>query len=142
MSSLETAIALALKVHAGQFDKAGLPYILHPLRIMGKFNKEHEKIVSVLHDVVEDCSVTLEHLAQLGFSEEIIYAIDCLTKQDGEPYMDFIIRLANNKLAQTVKIEDIKDNLDITRLSISLNEKDIARIKKYHEAYLYLTKHA
>jgi (p)ppGpp synthase/HD superfamily hydrolase len=137
MSILDTAIALACKVHAGQVDKSGAPYILHPLRLMLSFQHENERIVSVLHDVVEDGNVTLDDLRQLGLSEMVIEAINCLSKSPGESYEHFISRLSVNKLARKVKIADIKDNLDVTRLH-SLNDLDLARVKKYNTALRYL----
>jgi (p)ppGpp synthase/HD superfamily hydrolase len=137
MNNLDVAIGFACKVHAGQVDKAGQPYILHPLRIMLKFQSEDERIVSVLHDVVEDGYVSFDELRGLGFSESIINAIDCLSKRPGERYEDFIQRLSSNKMATRVKIEDIRDNLDITRLC-SFGDEDFIRTVKYHEALQYL----
>lgn len=114
---LEKAIGLASNVHTGQVDKAGKPYILHPLRLMLMFNSEEEMIVAVLHDVVEDGGVTLAQLQQHGFSQSIVTAIDCLTRRDNESYEDFILRVKRNNLASKVKIGDIRDNLDLTRLT-------------------------
>lgn len=133
MNNLDVAIAFACKVHAGQVDKSGQPYILHPLRLMLRFQDEDERIVSVLHDVVEDGNVSFNELRGLGFCESIIEAIDCLSKRPGERYEDFIQRLASNKLAKQVKIEDIRDNLDITRLC-SFGDEDCIRTVKYHKA--------
>lgn len=138
MSMLDIAIALASKVHAGQVDKAGQPYILHPLRLMLKFQNENERVVAVLHDVVEDSNVTLDELRQQGFSEMVVTAIDLLSKKTGESYEDFIVRLSSNQLAKRVKVEDIKDNLDVSRLN-SLEDNDLQRIAKYHKALRYLT---
>jgi len=137
-SMLEKSIGLASKVHAGQVDKAGKPYILHPLRLMLKFNSEEEMIVAVLHDVVEDGDVTLEQLQQHGFSQSIVVAIDCLTRRNSESYEDFIARVKINNLACKVKIEDIKDNLDLTRLA-TVSERDLLRAIKYHKALGVLT---
>lgn len=138
MNQLDSAIALACKVHAGQVDKSGQAYILHPLRLMLQFEQDDERIVSVLHDVVEDGGVTFDQLRQLGLSDAIIEAIDCLSKRPGEHYDDFIARLAGNRLARVVKIEDIKHNLDVTRLP-ALHEKDLLRIAKYHKALGFLS---
>lgn len=137
MSNIDTAIALACRVHKDQVDKSGRPYILHPLRLMFKFQGENERIVGILHDVVEDGGVTLDELRQSGFCESVIEAIDCLSKRDDEIYEDFIYRLSSNELASKVKVEDIRDNLDITRLN-SLGEKELARIVKYHKALRFL----
>lgn len=133
MSDLDQAISIANKAHAGQLDKAGQPYILHPLRLMLKFQAKDEMIVAVLHDVVEDSSFTLESLKDYGFSEVIINAIESLTKNKGETYEDFISRVSSNNLAKKIKIEDIRDNLDLTRLD-KITEKDLARVEKYHRA--------
>lgn len=127
-----------MDAHAGQLDKAGQPYILHPLRLMFRFEIEVEQIVAVMHDVVEDSEVTLGDLRGSLFSEQIVEAIDCLTKREGEAYEDFITRVLSNDLASKIKTEDIRDNLDLTRLS-KVGEKDLGRVKKYHRALRRLT---
>lgn len=139
MSNLDTAIAISSRVHTGQVDKADQPYILHPLRVMLKFQSEHERIVAVLHDVIEDSEISLDDLERLGFSATIIEAIDCLTKRAEETYEEFISRVSLNDLARKIKIEDIKDNMDLTRID-SINDIDLARIKKYHRALKFLSK--
>lgn len=141
MSDLDCAIRLACAAHHGQTDKSGAPYILHPLRLMFKFHDEEHRIVSVLHDVVEDSTVSFEDLARAGFSEKTVAALCCLTKQEGELYDDFIARLASNELARRVKIEDVKDNLDVTRLPL-LTNSDVLRIEKYHHALRYLEQYS
>lgn len=139
MSDLDKAIAISSRAHTGQIDKAGQPYILHPLRVMFKFQNEHERIVAVLHDVIEDSEISLDDLKKLDFSTTIIEAIDCLTKRAGETYEEFISRVSLNDLARKIKIEDIKDNMDLTRIG-SINDIDLARIKKYHRALKFLDK--
>lgn len=104
---------------------------------MLKFHDEDERIVSVLHDVVEDVCVSLDELWGLGLCESIVEAIDCLSKRPGERYEDFIQRLSSNKLAKRVNIEDIRENLDITRLC-SFGDEDFIRTVKYHKALQYL----
>lgn len=138
MSELEKAIEIACRAHAGQVDKAGQSYILHPLRLMFKFQPEIEQIIAVLHDVIEDSNVTLSDIEKNGFSPLVVKALDCLTKKDNEEYEDFISRVSTNELAKKIKIEDLKDNMDLTRLSL-LNEKDIVRVEKYHNALKKLT---
>lgn len=133
MNILDAAVALACRVHAGQLDKSGKPYILHPLRLMLKFEDVDEQVVSVLHDVVEDGDVTLEDLRELGVSSAAVAAIDCLSKREGEVYEDFIARIKPNDLARRVKIADIRDNLDLTRLP-RVSDKDLQRVAKYHRA--------
>lgn len=130
---VEKAIKLALKIHTGQVDKAGKPYILHPLRLMLKFSTDDEMITALMHDVVEDGGITLADLENLGFSKNVVSAIDCLTKRDNESYEAFIKRINQNPLAKKIKIEDLKDNMDLTRLD-SISDKDIARAQKYHKA--------
>ncbi|MFT7372676.1 MAG: (p)ppGpp synthase/HD superfamily hydrolase [Oleiphilaceae bacterium] len=137
MSDIDKAISIATKAHAGQLDKAGQPYILHPLRLMFKFHSNDEMIVAVLHDVVEDSSFTLENLKDYKFSEVVINAIAILTKSNNESYEDFILRVSNNELARKIKIEDIKDNLDLTRLN-KITDNDLVRIEKYHRALKWL----
>jgi (p)ppGpp synthase/HD superfamily hydrolase len=137
MSDLETAIGLACRVHLGQRDKAGQAYILHPLRLMLKLPNEDERIAAVLHDVVEDGDVSLDDLRQMGFAAPVVDAIDCLSRRPEETYEQFIGRIALNSLATRVKMEDLKDNMDLTRLGL-VEDKDLERIGKYHRALMYL----
>lgn len=137
MSSLEKAIAIAAQAHEGQRDKAGDPYILHPLRVMMKMTTETERITAVLHDVIEDSDWTIERLRREGFHAEILDALDCLTKQDGEEYGEFIERVKLNPLAVKVKKADLEDNLDVARLE-TVTETDTKRFKKYKQALLVL----
>ena len=141
MSTLQRAIEIATKAHAGQIDKGGKEYIGHPLRVMEMGNTEAEKIVGVLHDVIEDTSITIEYLSEEGFSKEILDALLCVTKlSNKEDYDHFISRVMTNTLAVKVKINDLKDNMDITRL-IRVTEKDLVRIRKYQKAYNRLMNH-
>lgn len=100
MGNLDAAIALACRVHAGQLDKSGQPYIMHPLRLMLKFSCEEEKIVAVLHDVIEDDNVGIEELRLLGLTEIVIDAIKCISRKPSESYEDFIRRVSANELAK------------------------------------------
>ena len=135
MSTLQRAIEIATEAHKGQYDKAGNDYIGHPLRVMEMGMTENEKIVGVLHDVVEDSDWTFEALAAEGFSQEIIEALRCVTKvSENENYDDFIERVKKNPLAVAVKINDLSDNMDIRRLPY-LSDKDVKRLKKYLKAY-------
>jgi hypothetical protein len=136
-NALEVAIALACESHRGQTDKAGKPYILHPLRVMLRFESTSEQIVAVLHDVVEDSSVTLDRLFELGFDPSVVNAIDALTRRRGESYDDFIDRILADPLATRIKVRDIQDNLDVSRLP-SLGDEDLQRITKYHQALMRL----
>lgn len=139
MSTLERAIEIATEAHCGQFDKAGNDYIGHPLRVMAAGKNTEEKIVGVLHDVVEDTNWSFERLAAEGFSVEIIEALRCVTKlSENEPYDKFITRVKENPLAVAVKLNDLTDNMDIRRLPY-ISDKDVKRLKKYLKAYKQLT---
>jgi len=135
MSTLARAIEIAVIAHKGQKDKTGADYILHPLRVMGKGKTETEKICGVLHDVVEDSNWSFESLGKEGFSTEVISILRCVTKEsEDENYDIFINRIIQNPIAITVKINDLLDNMDITRFK-QLNEKDLNRLNKYLKAY-------
>lgn len=139
MSTLERAIQIATEAHKGQLDKAGRDYIGHPLRVMEMGKTEDEKIVGVLHDVIEDTDWTFEMLEAEGFSREVIEALKCVTKlSENENYDEFIERVRKNPLAVAVKINDLTDNMDIRRLPY-LSDKDVKRLKKYLKAYKKLT---
>ena len=139
MSTLERAIEIAAEAHKGQVDKAGNEYIGHPLRVMEMGKTLEEKIVGVLHDVVEDTDWTFERLEAEGFAPKVIAALRCVTKtSENENYDDFIERVKKNALATAVKINDLTDNMDIRRLPY-LSDKDVKRLKKYLKAYKRLT---
>lgn len=139
MSDLTTAIKIACDVHANQRDKAGESYILHPLRLMQRLKDKNTMIVAVLHDVIEDSQYDLEFLRAQGFDESILEAVDAISKRKNESYKDFVERLSFNDMAVKVKIEDLKDNLDLTRLK-NIDGKDLERIDKYHKALVFLEK--
>lgn len=134
---LERAAKICLSVHAGQRDKAGEAYFLHPFRVAMDCDTDEEKIVALLHDVVEDGDIDEDFLIQDGFSKNVVDAIISLTKKEEEEYDDFIKRLAFNFLARRVKIKDLEDNLNILRLK-NLNENDLVRCNKYLKALDYL----
>lgn len=136
---LENAILFATKAHKGQKDKGGKPYILHPLRVMLCCKKQEEQITAILHDVLEDTNNTKEDLQKAGFSDEIVEAVVCLTKQKNEDYFDYIHRVKQNKIARIVKLADLEDNMDLKRL-LTVTEKDKARVQKYQEAKELLEK--
>jgi (p)ppGpp synthase/HD superfamily hydrolase len=133
MSTLERAIALAAKAHEGQVDKAGAPYILHPIRVMLRLSAIEERITAVLHDVVEDCNVSLQNLREEGFSETVLNAIDSVTKRTGESYEDFVLRAASNRIGRQVKLADLEDNCDLSRIA-NPTDRDYERIEKYRRA--------
>ena len=127
------AARIAAVAHQHQLDKAGEAYILHPLRLMARAQTDDERIVALLHDVVEDSDWTLEALAAEGFPPRIVDAIGCLTNREGESYDEFITRVLTNFLASRIKLLDIEDNMDMTRLG-ALTDKDLERLRKYHAA--------
>ena len=133
-ADLDKAILIAVQAHYGQKDRYGQPYILHPLRVMMKVKSETEKIIAALHDVVEDSALTLEDLKKEGFSNEIIRAVDCLTKREGEPYEAHVERARLNRLALPVKIADLEDNMDPQRMGM-LSDGDKKRIVRYRETW-------
>ncbi|HWW72943.1 MAG TPA: HD domain-containing protein [Duganella sp.] len=130
MATLERAIAIAAEAHAGQVDKAGQAYILHPLRVMLRMASEHERMAAVLHDVVEDTPVSLQQLAAEGFPPEVIGAVDALTKRAGESRVDAARRAADDAVAREVKLADNAENMDLTRIQHP-TERDFARLEEY-----------
>lgn len=134
MPTLEDAIALAVKAHAGQVDKVGQPYILHPLRVMFAVEGEAARMAGILHDVVEDTDVTFDQLREMGYSEEVIEALDCLTRREDETYAEFVERARVNPMARQVKIADIEDNMDIRRLH-EVTEDAMSRLQRYLKAW-------
>ncbi len=138
MSTLERAIAIAATAHQGQRDKADAPYILHPLRVMLRVGTTAERITAVLHDVVEDCEGwSFERLLSEGFSTEIIDALQAVTKREGEPYEDFVARACQNPIGRRVKLSDLHDNCDLSRISHP-TDKDHERIARYRRAIAYI----
>ena len=132
MATLERAIEIAAKAHSGQIDKAGQPYVLHPLRLMLAVNTPQERMAAVLHDVVEDTTVTLSELAQEGFPPEVVAAVKSLTKLPGESRIEAANRAAANPVARAVKLADVTDNMDLSRIA-NPTEKDFARLKEYEQ---------
>ena len=143
--NLEKAIKIAVEAHTGQVDKGGNPYILHPLRVMLSLNSEQERVVGVLHDVVEDCKGwTWERLKEQGCSDEIIEALKSVSKTPEEEaeyqelledkklghYLEFIQRAKANEIGRRVKKADIRDNLDISRID-DITSSDISRLNRY-----------
>lgn len=133
MNDLERAIELAVTAHTGETDKAGATYIRHPIRVMQQMDTEEERVAAVLHDVVEDASYTLDDIED-EFGATIRDAVDALTKRDDESYQEFAARAAANDIARTVKIADIEDNMDLTRLS-ELDDELLEKQTEYHEAW-------
>jgi guanosine-3',5'-bis(diphosphate) 3'-pyrophosphohydrolase len=140
--TLEDALILAADKHRGQKDKAGNPYILHPLRVMhhlGHAATPEERLAAVLHDVVEDCDVTLADLRALGYAEAVVAAVDALTKrpEEEDDYFAAIRRAGADPIARRVKIADLTDNLDLSRIAAP-SARDHARIERYRQALAML----
>lgn len=130
---LESAIVLAAGAHRGQKDRAGAPYILHPLRVMLSLREPLEMIAGVLHDVVEDGGITLDQLRNAGYPVEVVDALDALTRRSGESYGDYLMRVKANPLALRVKLADLRDNLDESRIP-EPSEADRLLWEKYRRA--------
>jgi (p)ppGpp synthase/HD superfamily hydrolase len=135
---LEKAISLAVTAHRGQRDRYGAPYILHPLRVMSRVHSVTEKIIAILHDVVEDTEWTFEELKRDGFPDSVLAALDCLTKREEEDYEEFVKRSESNVLARSIKLADLEDNMDLRRLS-AVTEQDKQRLEKYVKAWRKLS---
>lgn len=131
--TLERAIAIAAAAHEGQVDKGGSPYILHPLKVMLRVDTLEERIVAVLHDVVEDCGISLDDLRKEGFSETVLAAIESVTKLPGESYELFVERAAQNPIGRVVKLADLEENSDVSRIA-QPSWEDLERIEKYRRA--------
>ena len=141
MASIEKALQIAVRAHEGQKDKDGQPYILHPLRVMNAVEDGPAKIVAVLHDVIEDTSVTSEDLRREGFDEVILAAVECLTHRKNEPYAEYVIRCKGNVIARQVKLADLEDNARPSRALLRTDriEPDMTRLRKYFLSYKFLS---
>ncbi len=135
---LEKAIMIAVQAHKGQIDKAGKPYILHPLRVMNSGKTEKEMICGVLHDVIEDTSITLDNLREEGFSEDIIHILDLLTRDKNMTYDEYIDRLSTDIEAISIKLYDLTDNMNRDRIP-NPTITDAKRHLKYEKAYEHLS---
>ena len=130
----QIALELAVEKHKNQTDKAGNPYILHPLHVMENVNG---KIVAILHDIIEDTDITENYLLKIGLSKRIVDAVVALTRSEDMDYQEYIKNLSSNPLAKEVKLADLEHNMDLKRLP-TLEEKDLERNRKYQIAYHYL----
>ena len=136
-SQSEKAYEIAKKAHLGQIDKAGEDYIKHPEKVASFVSSDEEKSVAYLHDVIEDTELTLEDLREYGFSEEVLKAVDVITKKRWQDYQTYLNSVKENKLARVVKLADLRHNSDLTRL-INITEKDVERREKYQKAIDFL----
>lgn len=131
------AIQIATKAHAGQVDRGGHPYIQHPQAVAASVTSTEHKIVAYLHDVVEDTEVRLEDLQKMGFPPRIVKAIGILTKPKQMRYLDYIAKVKEDELARVVKVADLHNNMDLSRIPEPA-EKDYARVEKYKKALAIL----
>ncbi len=128
------------KAFEGKTDKGGKPYIEHLLFVANKMKSEEEKIVGLLHDIVEDIEgITLETLKQMGYSENIVKAVDAMTKRKGEDYEEYLKRVKQNPIARKVKLADLEHNMDLSRIE-NPTEKDYERIEKKYKKALKILK--
>lgn len=136
---LGKVLVLATNAHAGQFDKGGKPYILHPLAVMALLNSDDEELqcIALLHDVIEDTKTTWAQLKEIGCTDRIIDAVDALTKMPGQSYDEYKEEVFSNKDAMVVKMADLRHNTDIRRLK-GVSQKDIDRLAKYNLFFLEL----
>lgn len=138
MTKVEKAIEIAIKGHKDQKDKSGLPYILHPLRVMLKMHLEEEMIPAVLHDILEDTSIDENQLLAAEIPKESIAIVKLLTKNKGDDYLEYIQRIKKDRVAAKIKLADITDNIDIMRLP-KIDNEDIARFNHYLKALKILS---
>lgn len=131
------AMKIAYKAHNGQMDKGGIPYIFHPYHLAEQMKTEETVITALLHDIIEDTPLTISWLREQGFSESVLEALTLLRHEADMPYMEYIQKLQNNKIACQVKLEDLKHNSDISRMD-QMDDRDRKRLKKYKEAITYL----
>ena len=131
------AMKIAYDAHCGQVDKTGVPYIYHPIHIAERMEDEDSTIVALLHDVIEDTELTIEDLRKYGFSNEILESINVITKRKDDDYFNYIERIKNNKIALKVKVEDLRHNMDLTRIE-NVTQKDLIRLEKYKKAEKFL----
>ena len=134
MSRYYKVLEFAMQKHDGQVDKSGKPYILHPMEVALFLYKESDKIVALLHDVLEDTDATVEDLVAIGLYDCEVEAIKLLTKPRKEDYMHYVRRVAENPIARRVKMADLRHNMDISRLNV-VTERDLARVEQYKKAY-------
>lgn len=133
------AYKIARKAHEGQVDKGGRPYINHPLTVAKNVKGHEEKIVALLHDVVEDSNYSLEDIKSFGFSENVVKSIECLTRDKDEDYDNYIKRILSNPIAVKVKIADMEHNSDLSRIPL-ITEEIRQRVKKYEHYLKVLSK--
>lgn len=136
----KVALRICYEAHAGQLDRAGMPYVFHPFHVAEQMETEDEVCVALLHDVVEDTELTLYDLRAAGMGDEVLAAVALLSHDPGVPYLEYVASVAENELARRVKVADLRHNCDLTRLDAP-TERDHERIRKYHKALEVLGEH-
>jgi (p)ppGpp synthase/HD superfamily hydrolase len=131
---LETAIRLAAKVHKGQVDRYGKPYILHVMRVMMRGHDFDEQVLGALHDVLERSDLTVEDLARKGFSPRVLKALGHISRIPAETYEQYIDRVVQDNLAIRVKLHDLADKMDLLHVEV-LDPADLKRYNKQLAAY-------
>lgn len=141
MATLEKAIELAARAHAGQTDKQGLPYILHPLRVLMAIQSDEARIIAVLHDTLEDTQLTEDDLRREGFSEAVVSGVLAVTHRRDESYADYVVRCSRLEAARQVKLADLADNSRLERVLFRPErlKSDLARIRRYLLSYKFLS---
>jgi (p)ppGpp synthase/HD superfamily hydrolase len=141
MSTLEKAIQVAARAHAGTTDKQDKPYILHPIRVMLRCTNPEAQIVGILHDVVEDTELTHGDLAKEGFSLPILDALELVTHEKSVPYADYVIACKANPIAREVKLADLHDNAQLSRAMMRPEQlaRDAKRVTRYLLSYRFLS---
>lgn len=132
------AMRFSYEAHKGQFDKADVPYVFHPFHVAEQMTTELDVCTALLHDIVEDTEYTLDDLRKEGFPEEVVVAVAALSREEGQPYMDYIRLLSKNAMATRVKLADLEHNSDESRLPSKDHEVNMALMKKYAEAKAFL----
>ena len=132
------ALKLCFAAHKDQTDKSGMPYVFHPFHLAEQMPDEDTTIVALLHDVIEDTPYTLDDLRAMGFNEQVLDALALMTHDKRIPYMDYVAKIKENKIAMTVKLADLKHNSDLSRLD-TVDEKAMKRIEKYRQAIALLS---
>lgn len=133
------AMGIMFEAHKDQMDKSGVPYVFHPWHVAEQMVTEESCCAALLHDVIEDTDVTADDLLKAGISEEVVKAVEMLTHDDDEPYLEYVERIKNDPIARAVKLADLTHNSDTTRFNRPMNDKDRARLEKYKKAKTILT---
>lgn len=130
----KAALKLCFEAHKNQTDKSGMPYVFHPFHLAEQMKDEDTTIAALLHDVVEDTDYTIADLEQMGFSPNVIEALELLTHNDGTPYMEYVAKIKDNPIAKAVKLADLEHNSDLSRLD-TVDEKSPETERKVQSGY-------